>query len=79
MTIGSADQTLDCLHMLCPMPIVKISKAIKEIEIGQTLLMLADDPGAKPDMDTWTRRMGHTILDFEQEGKTMRFLVRRDK
>jgi TusA-related sulfurtransferase len=79
MAIETADKTLDCLHMLCPMPIVKVSKAIKEIKVGQTLLMLADDPGARPDMDTWTRRMGHTLVDFEQEGRTMKFLVRREK
>ena len=79
MALDSADRTLDCVHMLCPMPILKISKAIKEVEIGQTLLLLADDPGAKPDMDTWTRRMGQDLVGFEQEGKLMRFLVKRNK
>jgi tRNA 2-thiouridine synthesizing protein A len=79
MALEMPDKTLDCQHMLCPMPILKISKAIKEVEVGQTLLMLADDPGAKPDMETWTRRMGHDMVGFEQEGKLMRFLVRRKK
>lgn len=79
MALDEADKTLDCQHMLCPMPILKISKAIKEVEVGQTLLMLADDPGAKPDMETWTRRLGHDLIGFEQEGKLMRFLVRRNK
>ena len=79
MALEAADQTLDCLHMLCPMPIVKVSRAIKEIEVGQTLLMMADDPGAKPDMETWTRRMGHELVGFEQDGKLMKFLVRRGK
>ena len=79
MALDPADKTLDCLHMLCPMPILKVSKAIKEVEVGQTLLLLADDPGAKPDMDTWTRRMGHDLVGFEQEGKQMSFLIRRAK
>ena len=61
------------------MPILKISKAIKEIEMGQTLLMLADDPGAKPDMETWTRRMGHDWSVSSRKGRLMRFLVRRKK
>jgi len=30
-------------------------------------------------MDTWTRRLGHEMVDFEQEGKVMRFMVRRNK
>jgi tRNA 2-thiouridine synthesizing protein A len=79
MTLETADKTIDCQHLLCPTPILRVSKAIKEVEIGQTLLMLADDPGAKPDMDTWTRRMGHELVGFEQEGRLMRFLVKRGK
>jgi hypothetical protein len=31
------DQVLDCSGMLCPMPVVKTSKAIKGMEIGQIL------------------------------------------
>ena len=77
MAIEGADKTLDCLHMMCPMPSVKVSKAIKEVEVGQTLLLIADDPGATPDIQTWSRRMGHELVATEQEGKVLRFLIRR--
>ncbi len=79
MDAKAPDKVLDCLHMLCPLPILKVSKAIKEIEIGQTLLLIADDPGAKPDMETWARRTGQGMESFEQQGKEMRFLIRRTK
>ena len=79
MPTEAPDKVLDCQHMLCPMPILKVSKSIKEIEIGQTMLMLADDPGSKPDMETWSRRVGHDLLSVEQEGKVFRFLLRRTK
>ncbi|MHB1526681.1 MAG: sulfurtransferase TusA family protein [Candidatus Dormibacteria bacterium] len=77
MAIDAADKTLDCLHMMCPMPIVKVSKAIKEVEVGQTLLLIADDPGATPDIQTWARRTGHELVTTEQDGKVQRFLIRR--
>ncbi|MGA2872953.1 MAG: sulfurtransferase TusA family protein [Candidatus Dormibacteria bacterium] len=77
MAIEGADMTLDCLHMLCPMPIVKLSKAIKEVAIGQTLLLLADDPGARLDVQTWARTLGQELVSTEQEGKVLRFLIRR--
>ncbi len=77
MAIDAADKTLDCLHMMCPMPIVKVSKAIKEVAVGQTLLLIADDPGATPDIQTWTRRTGHELVTTEQDGKVQRFLIRR--
>ena len=40
------DQVLDCSGMLCPMPVVKTSKAMKELQSGQILKMVATDPGA---------------------------------
>jgi tRNA 2-thiouridine synthesizing protein A len=75
--IDSVDQTLDCLSLLCPMPIVKLSKAVKELQPGQTILLLADDPGAKPDMQAWAKRTGNEMLGIEEEGKIMRFYIRK--
>jgi tRNA 2-thiouridine synthesizing protein A len=72
-----ADRTLDCTGLLCPVPIVKLSKAIKEIEPGQTILLLATDPGSRPDMAAWQRRTKNDVTVMEPEGKTFRFFIRR--
>jgi len=73
----AADQTLDCKGMLCPLPIVKVSKAIKEIDAGQILLLLATDPGSGPDMAAWTKRTGHPLVHQDQEGDVFRFWIRK--
>ena len=56
------DQVLDCSGMLCPMPVVKTSKAMKELQSGQILKMVATDPGAPPDMEAWSRQTGNELL-----------------
>ena len=56
------DQVLDCTGLLCPIPVVKTSKAIKTIEVGQVLQMTATDPGAPPDMEAWVRQTGHEMV-----------------
>jgi TusA-related sulfurtransferase len=61
------------------MPIVKVSKDIKEIEVGQVLEMLADDPGSKPDMEAWVKQTGHEMVDTQEEGGVFKFYVRRNK
>lgn len=71
------DKTVDYKGLFCPMPIVKISRAIKEIEVGQVLEMLADDPGSKADMQAWAKQTGHELVKMEQEGGVFRFYVRR--
>lgn len=74
-----ADQTLDFRGLLCPVPIMKIAKAIKTVEVGQVVEMLADDPGAPADMRAWTKQTGHELLDSQADGGVFRFLIRRKK
>ena len=74
-----ADETLDCSGMLCPIPVIKTSKAIKKIEIGQVLKMISTDPGAPPDMVAWSKSTGHELLDSHQEGDNYIFHFRRTK
>ena len=73
------DKTLDCSGMLCPMPVIKTSKAIKELQVGQVLKLIATDPGAPPDMEAWSRQTGNELLDSHQEDGKFVFYIRRKK
>ena len=70
-------KTLDCTGMLCPMPVVKTRKAIKEIEVGEILEMIATDPGAMPDMEAWARQTRHELVSAEEDGEKFIFLIRK--
>lgn len=74
-----ADQVLDCTGMACPLPVVKTSQAIKKIEPGQVLELLATDPGVEPDMKAWTGRTGNELLSIGREGDVFHVLIRRAK
>ncbi|MBM3151851.1 MAG: sulfurtransferase TusA family protein [Chloroflexi bacterium] len=71
--------TLDLKGLLCPMPIVKMAKAIKEIEIGQTLEAVASDPGVMADVPAWCRSTGNELVSLDKVEKEFRFVVRRAK
>jgi tRNA 2-thiouridine synthesizing protein A len=79
MDIIKEDLVVDCTGMLCPMPVVKTSKAIKTLEVGQILKMVATDPGAPPDMEAWGRQTGHELLRSMQEDGKFIFFFRRSK
>jgi len=73
-------QTLDCKGLLCPLPIIKLSKAIKGVQVGEAIEMLATDPGSVPDMKAFQSQTGHEIVTSEtQDGGVYRFVVRRAK
>lgn len=69
------DVLLDCTGMLCPMPIAKTTKAMKEMGSGQVLKMIATDAGAPPDIAAWSRQTGNELLlSTEESGKFIFFL-----
>lgn len=59
-----ADIDLDCKAISCPMPIVRIAKAVKTMSPGQTLKVEATDPSFQADVEAWTRRTGNELLSF---------------
>jgi len=77
MDVIKEDQVLDCSGMLCPLPVVKTSKAIKTMEVGQVLKMVATDPGAPPDMEAWSRQTGHDLLSRNEGEGVYTFFIRR--
>jgi len=58
---------LDCKNLNCPMPIVKISKAFKELLEGDTLEVQATDPAFKADVEAWIRKTGEILVSFTEQ------------
>jgi tRNA 2-thiouridine synthesizing protein A len=79
MTVEKADKVLDLKGLLCPLPVVKMAKAIKEVEVGQTIEAFATDPGVMADIPAWARTTGHELVVLEKVDKQFRFVVRRTK
>ena len=70
-------KSLDLSGLLCPMPVVKISKAIKDIEIGEAIEATATDPGVLMDIPAWCKGSGNEMLTMDKEGSAFRFVIRR--
>jgi tRNA 2-thiouridine synthesizing protein A len=72
-----ADSTLDARGLQCPMPVVKAKKAIDTLQPGQTLEILATDPGSQTDIAAWARSTGNTLVSSVQEGTVYKYVVRK--
>ena len=73
-----ADTTLDARNLVCPLPILKTKKALRGVEIGQTVEVLATDPNTAADMTAFCDARSHTLVTHDQDGPTHRFVVRRE-
>jgi tRNA 2-thiouridine synthesizing protein A len=72
-----ADKVLDLKGLPCPMPVVKISKGIKEVQVGQIVQAITSDPGALADFPAWAKKSGNEIMKTEQDGKITNFFIKR--
>lgn len=72
-----ADKILDVKELKCPLPVLKASRAIREVAPGGTLEILATDPGSVEDFEVFCRTTGHTLLEHSAAEGVFRFLIRR--
>ncbi len=73
------DLDLDLKGLLCPLPMVKVSQNINNVEVGGVIRAIATDPGAMADIPAWAASTGHEVLSAGKEGDLFVFLVKRTK
>ena len=71
------DQTLDCMGLLCPMPVVNTALRLEEMKEGEVLEIVADDKGIKKDMPAWCEATGHEYLGIEEKGNEVHVFVKK--
>ncbi len=64
---------LDCRGMLCPLPVIELAKRIGDVEVADTIVVLADDPAAATDIPAWCRMREQELV----EAADGRYVIRR--
>lgn len=70
---GTDENLLDATGLLCPLPVLKARKALKSISSGERLIILASDPGAVADFQSFCEAQGHTLADWSEKDGEYRF------
>ena len=55
----------DARGLKCPLPIIKLSAALKTIPVDDELIVLADDRGFPPDVRAWCAKVGHELVSLD--------------
>jgi TusA-related sulfurtransferase len=74
-----ANQKINLEGLLCPIPVVRVSQAVKNLPVGGILEATATDPGVLADIPAWARSTGNEVIAMNREGKVITFLVKRLK
>ncbi|BAW79720.1 SirA family protein [Candidatus Nitrosoglobus terrae] len=71
------DAELDAMGLACPLPVLRIRKALAVLSENQILYVIATDPGSLKDIQAFSRITKNELLEaYETEGK-YHFIIRK--
>ncbi|CBJ88727.1 small ubiquitous RNA-binding protein required for normal growth, cytoplasmic (modular protein) [Xenorhabdus nematophila ATCC 19061] len=73
------DKMLDTSGLRCPEPVMMVRKTIRHMAVGQTLLIIADDPATTRDIPGFCRFMEHVLIAQETAQTPYRYLLRKNE
>lgn len=73
----SEDLVIDARGHRCPVPTLRLRKAMEAAAAGARVRLLADDPMARIDVPHFASQAGFELVDQGEDGTTLSFLVRK--
>ena len=71
------DLEVDARNLNCPLPILRCKKGLSEVSAGETLKILATDPGSVKDFQAFCKQTGHVLLQQDEENKVFTFYIKK--
>ena len=59
---------VDARGTRCPVPVIRLARAVRGLPPGATVVLLADDVAAWSDVPAWARMKGHAVTLHEEDG-----------
>lgn len=76
-TASPATVCIDACGLACPGPILRLKEGIDQLAIGETLRVVATDPGFARDAEAWCATTGHKLLDQMSENGKYAVLIEK--
>jgi tRNA 2-thiouridine synthesizing protein A len=78
VTHDDPSEVLDCTGLRCPLPVIRLARAIQSVRSGDVVRLLADDPAALADVPAWCRMRDQELLRVDRvDGGVSTYDVRR--
>jgi len=73
------DKILDTLGLFCPEPVFRTRQELDNIEVGEILELIADDPAAEADISSLIKNIGQELLEVTKENGELHFFIKKIK
>lgn len=71
------DKEIDTSGLNCPLPILRAKKALNDLHSGQTLKVIATDPGSWRDFEAFARQTGNELVSQEKTEANFVYVLKR--
>ena len=72
-----SDYTVDARELVCPLPVLKAQRQLRQMETGSILILLATDPASARDVPDFCREAGYDLLSQTEDHGVYRFHIRK--
>ena len=73
----NAEVTIDASGLLCPLPVLKLQKAMKPLAQGQVACLVATDPAAVVDVPHFCNEQGHRLVETREHDEVTDYFVEK--
>ncbi len=68
---------VDAVGLHCPLPLLRLKKALKEMQSGEVVRVVATDPAAHLDFGVYAEQTDNKIIEYVKEENRQVFYVRK--
>lgn len=73
----SDHRVLDATGDICPLPLLKLKLALREMEAGEAIELKASDRTALQDIPAYCRISGHLLLSSGDQDEIFTFVIQK--
>ena len=71
-----SETVLDVKQMSCPLPVLRAARALRGLQAGDRLRVLATDRASVGDFKSFCRQTGHALIAATEENGVFSFVIR---
>ena len=67
----------DATGLVCPLPVLRANRKLRELPAGGLLTVRATDPAAQQDFPSFCKQTGHELVSATRDGDVLIFVIRK--
>ncbi|MAZ89261.1 MAG: sulfurtransferase TusA [Cellvibrionaceae bacterium] len=72
---NSFDRLLNTEGLICPEPVMMLHSAVREVQAGDVIKVIATDPSTERDIPKFCQFLGHELLEVTRDGEQWVYFI----